>query len=174
MVQVRGRLITSAEEWFNQAADERYRQQNYWGSKNPQEGYVYVIEDRGLYKIGRSRDPDDRVGFLGIKFPYPVKEIARLYTVDMRGAERLLHKEFAAKRLGGEWFELDAEDVGLISLLAEEVERREQEQSAFRGVPPGEDPDEWNQTQDGTWYRKGWGPPEREPYYVLGVLFDWE
>jgi Meiotically up-regulated gene 113 len=170
MVRVRQPLITSANEWFDQNGAPPG---NYWGTEKPQEGYVYVLEDRGVYKIGSARDPDDRLRCLGIKFPYPFKEIARIYTVDRYGAERLLHREFADKRVGGEWFELDEVDVWLIEALSEEVEDRDQ-LGLSADLPELDEDDiyEWIELEDGRVYRKDLGHPEER--YPTITYFDWQ
>jgi T5orf172 domain len=187
IVRVRQPLITTAQEWFNQATDKRYHRHDTWGSKNSQEGYVYLFEHQGVYKIGHSIDPDDRLRCLGIKFPYPVREIARLYTNDMKWQESRLHKEFAHKRVGGEWFELDEDDVSFLKTLAEEVDRRAEDGEdrwLLRVIPPDDDPgwervadgiwyyNPFEQAEDGTWhYRED---PEQEEFYILDVSWDWE
>lgn len=80
-------------------------------------GYVYLLRGQnGLYKIGLSKDAERRLkNFEGL--PFDVDYICVIESEDMRGLEASLHKRFAAKRVKGEWFDLDAEDVDYIRSL---------------------------------------------------------
>ena len=86
--------------------------------RKPQKGYVYLAAaDNGTYKIGLSKEPLRRIEKLGVTLPYAL-EVAHLFpTDDMYTSENILHERFSDKRLDGEWFELDADDVELIKSI---------------------------------------------------------
>lgn len=80
-------------------------------ARKPQPGFIYVLEEpiNRWYKIGRAKNVERRL--LGIELPFKVNRICSIPTNQMIWAERDLHQHFAAKRLNGEWFHLDAQDV---------------------------------------------------------------
>jgi len=72
--------------------------------------YLYIIENNGIYKIGCSSDWKKRfnnykthLGFVNLV--YLTKQ------PDCFNLENYLHSIFKDKRLTGEWFELDQEDL---------------------------------------------------------------
>ena len=80
--------------------------------------YVYLMFDEanGYYKIGISNNPEYREHTLQSEKPtitlikakdYPTRAIAEAF-------EAALHKAYESKRLRGEWFKLDALDVGIL------------------------------------------------------------
>lgn len=84
----------------------------------PTPGYVYLLQsDTGHYKIGRSKDPDNRIKTFGVKLPFEVEYIALIETEDMVKLETDLHDLYDHKRVNGEWFDLSPEDVELIKGL---------------------------------------------------------
>jgi hypothetical protein len=92
-------------------------------------GYVYILRaDNGLYKIGRSEDPEGRLAGLGV-LPLPVVLLHRIATNDMVWLERCLHRLFSEFRVRGEWFALSASQVaGLLARqswdrTAEDIDR---------------------------------------------------
>lgn len=86
-------------------------------------GYVYLLRSRatGLYKIGMSGAPDERVKQIEAEIRGMGWElVAELPSTDMRALERAFHAAFAEKRAGRkEWFALSPEDVGLFVTLAD-------------------------------------------------------
>lgn len=82
-------------------------------------GYVYLIQSpTGAYKIGRTSNPDDRMKTFSVKLPFEVEYVCLIPTPDMYGFEAQLHDHFASKRVNGEWFALDTDDVEYIKGLA--------------------------------------------------------
>jgi diphthamide synthase subunit DPH2 len=73
--------------------------------------FVYLISSGPYHKIGLSLDPGQRLAQVApggaivhsIKSRYPAR------------IEAALHRRFAHKHVGGEWFALDLQDVGVIS-----------------------------------------------------------
>jgi len=81
-------------------------------------GCVYLIRsDVGYYKIGRTVNPDNRITTFAVKLPFDVDYICVIETPDMYGLERELHQRFASKRVNGEWFALNDDDVAHIKSL---------------------------------------------------------
>lgn len=88
-------------------------------AKRTYPGYVYLLQSpSGYYKIGRTSNPDDRIGTFHVKLPFEVEYIAVIQTDDMHELERQLHEQFAHRRVNGEWFNLSADDVEYIKRLA--------------------------------------------------------
>lgn len=89
--------------------------------KNPPQkhGYVYLIQSISQhYKIGRTRNPKDRLRTFNVKLPFEVDFIAVIRTKDMFSLEAELHQRFGDKRINGEWFDLSPDDVAYIKNLA--------------------------------------------------------
>lgn len=83
-------------------------------------GYVYVLlADNNLYKIGRSSKINTRIKQLKTKLPYELVLISYIWAHDHVGLEEELHKEYANKRVRGEWFRLDKDDVEYLKELGE-------------------------------------------------------
>lgn len=81
------------------------------------EGYAYFIQADvgGPVKIGWTVDPENRLDALQCGHPYTLK-VRSLHLAD-RGLEGRLHKQFAAHRLRGEWFEPTPEMVEVGNVL---------------------------------------------------------
>lgn len=78
-------------------------------------GYVYVLKSpTGTFKIGRSKDPNDRIKTFNVKLPFEVEFEHLIKTDDMYQLESQLHKRFAAQRVGGEFFSLTQSDIDMI------------------------------------------------------------
>lgn len=83
------------------------------------QGFVYLVKEVNgpHYKIGRSKNPDNRTATFGVKLPYRIQYECVVKTDDMYELESRLHSQFADKRADGEWFALSAEDVQSIHAL---------------------------------------------------------
>lgn len=87
--------------------------------QSPTYGFVYLIQSpTGSYKIGRTRNPNNRMRTFGVQLPFEVDYVCVIETGDMYQLERQLHQQFANKRINGEWFLLDAQDVASIQGMA--------------------------------------------------------
>lgn len=113
---MRERLEYELSRRTNAATATELARKRAWMKKS---GYVYLIESsHGVYKIGLSRDPQNRIATFGILLPFPVEFVCLIQTDDMRALETQLHTRYADKRINGEWFALDTADVEYIKSLA--------------------------------------------------------
>lgn len=82
-------------------------------SKKQSEGSrTYIMFDKatGLYKIGRSKNVFHREATLSGGVP-----LIQTILVHTENIEAILHKEYATKRIRGEWFSLDQSDISQIT-----------------------------------------------------------
>lgn len=80
-------------------------------------GYIYLVEGRDCYKIGKTKDLPTRIRTIGIQLPFQTRLIHFIPTSDMVWAETYLHRTFADARLNGEWFNLNSDDVAWICAI---------------------------------------------------------
>ena len=73
--------------------------------------YVYVMKCSIFYKIGFSKNPNNRLKTVKTHNPLDVNILATLKTDDYLSLEKQLHNEFSNKRSRGEWFELNEDDL---------------------------------------------------------------
>lgn len=96
-----------------------YKKQAPNSSKKSDPGYVYLLKNmEGTYKIGKAKNPEDRLKTFTVKLPFRVEYTCIIPSHDMAELERDLHDLFKHKRVNGEWFNLDPDDVEFIKGLA--------------------------------------------------------
>lgn len=96
---------------FSERNDTFYRR---WIKELSEGEYVYVLQDKdvtGFYKIGFSTKPLNRVMKFDVTLPFGVWIIAVIPVLDARHFEKHFHRYFQSKRVNGEWFALDPEDI---------------------------------------------------------------
>ena len=96
---------------MNPVAAESLTEVHRDGGSQPVEGFVYLIKSGRYYKIGRSNAASRREYELALQMPEKAIKLHEIRTDDPPGIEAYWHNRFAAKRRGGEWFDLDAADV---------------------------------------------------------------
>lgn len=79
--------------------------------RNDRSGFVYVLHSNGLYKIGHSKYVDKRIEQISPVMPYPVELVIAFAADDRYALEGELHQRYASKRLRGEWFALNSQDL---------------------------------------------------------------
>lgn len=90
---------------------------NDFNYNNP--GFVYLLKckNTNIYKIGYSKNVSRRVKQLMTNIPYKLNIHHVIETEDMLGLESYLHDLYEDKRMNGEYFKLDQEDVEYIKSL---------------------------------------------------------
>lgn len=85
-----------------------------------QPGWIYVLECPQLaaFKIGKTTNLRKRVKTLRIQLPFPVSVRGVIPTPDINWLESEIHSDLAAKRLNGEWFSLNNNDLGYLQSIA--------------------------------------------------------
>jgi hypothetical protein len=74
-------------------------------------GFVYLFKSGRFYKIGMTNSAGRREYDIGLQLPEKLVSVHVIRTDDPPGIEEYWHKRFATKRMNGEWFDLDAEDI---------------------------------------------------------------
>ncbi len=74
-------------------------------------GFVYLMKSGTYYKIGRSNSAERRESEVRLLLPEKLELLHKIKTDDPVGIERYWHERFAAKRMRGEWFDLNRADV---------------------------------------------------------------
>lgn len=79
-------------------------------------GYVYFVQEymNGTFKIGKTKNVEKRMNIFGVKLPFENKLIYLIKTGNHHQTEAAFHKHFADKRLEGEWFALNKENISWI------------------------------------------------------------
>jgi hypothetical protein len=74
-------------------------------------GHVYLLRHDEVFKIGKSIDVTRRYKEIKVQMPYKMEEIHVIETDDPSGIEAYWHNRFRDKRLEGEWFKLNSDDI---------------------------------------------------------------
>lgn len=79
-------------------------------------GYVYFVQEymNGSFKIGKTKNLEKRMNIFGVKLPFENKLIFLIKTGNHHQTEVAFHKHFSDKRLEGEWFALNKDDLSWI------------------------------------------------------------
>ena len=86
-------------------------------SRKRSPGWIYILKSDHGYKIGYSKNPENRLVTFGNKLPFPVEYECLFQVEDMRITEKYLHELYAHKRIDGEWFDLTADDIETIKTI---------------------------------------------------------
>lgn len=75
-------------------------------------GYVYILRgERGAYKIGRTKDPENRLKTFSVKLSFEVEYVHVIPCEDERLVEAYFHEVCNPIRINGEWFALEERHV---------------------------------------------------------------
>ena len=79
-------------------------------------GFVYFVQEymNGSFKIGKTKNLEKRMNIFGVKLPFENKLIFLIKTGNHHQTEVAFHKHFSDKRLEGEQFALNKDDLGWI------------------------------------------------------------
>lgn len=107
---------------------ERHRIQAVSVDRKVSTGYIYVIEAIGLrrFKIGITEDLGSRFPKYATECPVECRPVlvATVPLMAMRHIERRIHVHYGAKRVRGEWFDLDEQELsGLPEVLRKAAHR---------------------------------------------------
>lgn len=84
-------------------------------------GYIYVIRSKFGFKIGKTVNLKQRTRLFEVKLPFSNSLEHYAWFEDYTRAERELHLQFHAKRLEGEWFDLDEKDLSEIKAKGKKI-----------------------------------------------------
>ena len=91
--------------------DSKEKESNADDSEANQVGAVYLFKHGKFYKIGKTNDTVRRGNELKIQLPENLDLIHEIKTDDPSGIEAYWHRRFEAKRMNGEWFDLNSADI---------------------------------------------------------------
>jgi hypothetical protein len=78
---------------------------------------VYVLECKGVFKIGKTGDLNKRMKSLQVANPFDMKIAHVIFTEDHHKVEQALHLIFAESRERDEWFNLGIRDLAAIKSM---------------------------------------------------------
>lgn len=104
--------IEGLNKWHKAEEYRRSKLTTRDGLKKVTNVYLMIDHNTGFYKIGRSKSPLDRERTL--QSEKPTIELLCYWQL-VENEERALHDYFAEKRVRGEWFALDKEDIEFIT-----------------------------------------------------------
>lgn len=79
-----------------------------------EQGFVYLIRCGRHYKIGKTKNIDQRMRAISTSQPYPVEIIHTMRTNNMARAEAFFHGSFDGGRRHREWFQLTAHQIKMM------------------------------------------------------------
>lgn len=98
---------------YRALSDLRRRKEKNNKTKIYNDGYVYLVKLDKHYKIGISISPESRLQEFTL-LPYPLEDICIEKVKNYKQVEKELHKIYTKKRVRGEWFSLDENDIEFI------------------------------------------------------------
>jgi len=101
---------------------ERIKKSSFKPETKNRSGVVYLlkIKDDDQYKIGVSTNFERRYNEISPKMPFELITINKIKSNDIYSLEEMLHNKFRDKRIKGEWFQLDKEDVEYIESIEDD------------------------------------------------------
>lgn len=114
LAELKKKPIMNKLKYLQRDEEEKEQEEN-----NSNLGYVYLIKMGDSYKIGISRNPEQRLKEF-TKLPYPLEQICMQKVNNYYIIEEELHNKFVDKRKRGEWFDLNESDIDFIKSYLEE------------------------------------------------------
>ncbi len=94
-----------------------------FSSMQDRPGYVYLLKSpTGYWKIGRTKNPNDRRRTFSVKLPFEVQYEHLIPCKDMVLLEGQLHEQFSDYRKDGEWFALSDDQVKFIKRITTDAD----------------------------------------------------
>jgi len=75
---------------------------------------VYIFQISNYYKIGKSSDVWRRFDDINVTIPYKLKSLFHQQVKNANKLETKIHQRFKNKRIKGEWFKLNKDEVKAI------------------------------------------------------------
>jgi hypothetical protein len=110
-----GRFNEIIREAERRRKDDKSGQESTEEANEDRPGFVYIAFSNGLYKIGRSKEPQERIEHFDTQMPVDVNELHRFKADDYVLAERKLHRAFSHARANGEWFDLSDDELEVLT-----------------------------------------------------------
>lgn len=111
-------VVELVEQWARNANVADWRS----NAKQHQNQCVYILECRGVYKIGKTGDLNGRMKGLQVGNPFEMRIVHIIFTEHNTKVEQALHCIFADSRAQNEWFNLGLRDVATIkSMTVEQI-----------------------------------------------------
>ena len=82
--------------------------------KKTKQGFIYIIECQGKFKIGRAKNIESRFKRYITENPYEVNLLFSYKVDDYINIETKIHNKFKNQNIHGEWFNLSDDDKGWI------------------------------------------------------------
>jgi hypothetical protein len=89
--------------------------------KENYQGYVYLIESQGYYKIGKAKNFTQRTKHLDTIMPIDTTLIYSFHSQDYTNAEKTLHNKYKHLRHKGEWFALTEQEINEIMSIKDDT-----------------------------------------------------
>jgi len=90
-------------------------------NKKIENGWIYLLKSKNLYKIGRAKNIQSRIKTYKTENPFGIKIIIQKKVNDYIGIEIKLLKMFNEKQIRGEWFKLNKDDINRIKKYLNEI-----------------------------------------------------
>lgn len=74
-------------------------------------GWVYILKSEGLYKIGRTLNPKQRIKSYRTQNPYGTEVVIMERVEEYLRTEAAMLRMFEGKKVKGEWFRLTRHDI---------------------------------------------------------------
>lgn len=102
------------EQWARRTNMTDWKRQ----ARKHQNQCVYILECKGVYKIGKTGDLNVRMKSLQIGNPFGMHIAHVIFTEDNSKVEHALHQIFADSRARDEWFNLSFRDIAVIKSMS--------------------------------------------------------
>lgn len=119
--EYREKILAMREDMERREASAERRRQKALEPKKPRPGFVYVMTDGEFFKIGITKDVDQRRRGLQGATGREITLCLAYWVQDASRAERSLHNQYASTRQKGEWFQLTSQDLVDIANMLEEL-----------------------------------------------------